>query len=126
MIESYFNKILETLSLSFAILSFYVSKLKIAEDDGFLRVRCGLINGDILEFSEYITIFQREPKVLSYSYHWQTSDGTLVKRWDNVPHHSELNSFPDHLHQLGSVESSPPKNFRKVLSEIENNMRAAE
>ena len=126
MIEAYFNEILETISSSFAISSFNVIKLRIAENEGFIRVRCSLMNGDILEFAEYMTIFQREPKVLSYSYHWQTSDGTLVKRWDNVPHHPELNSFPDHLHQLGSVESSPPMNFQKVLSEIENNLRAGE
>lgn len=126
MIEAYFNGIFETISLSFAISSFNVIKLRIAEDEGFIRVRCSLMNGDILEFAEYMTIFQREPKILSYSYHWQTSDGTLVKRWDNVPHHPELNSFPDHLHQPGSVESSPPMNFQKVLSEIENNLRAGE
>ncbi|MGH7597630.1 MAG: toxin-antitoxin system TumE family protein [bacterium] len=127
MIETYFNKIFETLSLSFAISSFNVSKLRIAEDDGFIRVRCSLINGDTLEFAEYVKISGGEIKIESYSYHWQSSDGTLVKRWDNVPHHPEFSSFPYHLHQPeGSVVSSPLMNFSQVLLEIENTVKTGE
>lgn len=127
MIEIYVNEILQHLSLSFAVSSFKVKKLRIVEDEGFMRVRCNLNNGDILEFAEYVKILQGEPKIQTYRYHGQKSDGTLVKRWDNVPHHPEIASFPNHLHQSdGKVEPSPSVNFSQVLSEMEKSIKASE
>jgi len=35
-----------------------------------------------------------------YRYHWQTGSGKLIKRWDNAPHHPEIDTFPDHLQLL--------------------------
>ena len=35
-----------------------------------------------------------------YSYHWERRGQTgEIYRWDNAPHHSYINTFPDHLHQ---------------------------
>jgi len=124
MIELYFNKILEALSLSFAVSSFNVSKLRIAADEGFLRVKCTLSNDDVLEFAEYVKIIHAKSEITSYSYHWQRADGMLVKRWDNVPHHPELDGFPNHWHKAdGKVEPSPPMSFQQVLFEIQTILR---
>lgn len=120
MIEFYFNKIFETLSLSFVVSSFTVSRLRMTVDEGFIRVKCTLTNGDVLEFAEYVKIIHNQPELTSYSYHWQRADGMLVKRWDNVPHHPELAAFPDHIHQTdGKVEPSLPIRFQQVLFEIQ-------
>lgn len=43
----------------------------------------------------------------NYSYHWQNSEEVI--RFDNAPHHEELNTFPDHLHIGEEVEESPLK-----------------
>jgi hypothetical protein len=39
-----------------------------------------------------------------YAYHWQTSDGTLILRWDNAPHWPDQPTHPRHVHQ-GCEES---------------------
>lgn len=45
----------------------------------------------------------------------------LVKRWDNVPHHKKIKTFPRHVHLPNNkVKSSPSVNIKKVLKEIEN------
>ena len=124
MIELYFNKIFETLSLSFIISSFIVSRIRMTDDEGFIRVKCILSNADVLEFAEYVKIIHNQPQLTSYSYHWQRADGILVKRWDNVHHHPELDGFPHHWHKAdGTVESSPPMSFQQVLFEIQTILR---
>jgi hypothetical protein len=59
-----------------------------------------------------------------YRFHWQSKDGTLIKRWDNARHHPEIKTFPHHLH-VDSDENVLPQNgvsglrvLKMVLSEI--------
>jgi len=92
-----------------------------------MRVRCTLSNGDTFEFAEYVKVINDKPKIQSYNYHWQSSNRSLVKRWDNVGHHPEIASFPHHLHQPdGRVEPSHSVNFMQVLSEIENTIKVTD
>jgi len=59
----------------------------------------------------------------TYSYHWQTASGRLVKRWDNVAHHKEVDTFPHHLHLSdGKVTKSLPMILKKVLLDIEKTL----
>lgn len=81
-----------------------------------------LTNGDILEFAEYITIRKRKIYVETYSFHWQTADGGLRKRWDNVPHHKDVDTCPNHLHLPDKVISSSPKTLKKILTDIEKTL----
>jgi hypothetical protein len=42
-----------------------------------------------------------------YSFHVQRSDGTSLFRYDNSPHHRQLETFPDHKH-VGPDERVEP------------------
>jgi len=55
---------------------------------------------------------------VTYSYHWQTRAGLLIKRWDNAPHHKELEGFPGHLHDGDKVKPSKPMTLAKVLQVV--------
>lgn len=54
--------------------------------------------------------------LIKYSYHYVSSDG--VHRWDNVPHHMSIPSFPYHYHNHDDIIESNPMNIIKVLEEI--------
>ena len=98
MLENYLDVIVHDLVVSFVVSSFQVLKREVGEEDGYIRVKCNLSNGDILEFAEYIQLRKNMIYLETYSFHWQSADGNLVKRWDNVKHHKEV-----HL----SLPSSP-------------------
>jgi len=40
-----------------------------------------------------------------YSFHWQSQDEVI--RFDNAPHHKEIETFPDHVHIDESVKETP-------------------
>ncbi len=121
--EEYFNDIVESLVVSRAVSSFKILRKELTEEDGYIRIKCNLTNGDILEFAEYIVIRKNKVGIETYSYHWQDKAGELLKRWDNVAHHKNVKTFPHHLHLphekvIGSTET----NLKKVLTEIEKSL----
>ena len=79
----------------------------------FAEGRIVFYNGNILEFTESIT-----PDRVKYRYHYMTVDRDLIFRYDNVPHHSEIPTFPNHKHVPGKIVESNPVNIKEVVEEI--------
>ena len=48
------------------------------------------------------------------------NDKTLVFRYDNVPHHPEVKSFPHHKHLKSDLLKSEEPDFLVILNEIKN------
>ena len=94
----------------FAIVSHWAHS-----DDGYIRVRATLSNGDFLEAAEY---FVREDDQLipaDYRHHW--ADATkrqMRRRWDSTPDHPELPNFPHHCH-IGNEENVEPAKPMSIL-----------
>ena len=79
-------------------------------DTSLDKYRLKLKDGLIVELTERIIEERGTFNTTKYRFHWQNKSGELIKRWDNAPHHPEINSFPDHLHD-GAVDNV--KSFRK-------------
>lgn len=54
-----------------------------------------------------------------YTYHYQRADGALAFRYDNVPHHPEIRSYPHHKHVGDAIIASMPPDLSEVLREID-------
>lgn len=120
MIQACFDEMLQSLIVSHIVSSFKVLKQEIADEEGFIRPKCILNDSSIFEFAEYVIALKKNVNVETYSYHWQKADGGLIKRWDNVPHHKEVDTFPQHLHLTeNKVVSSTRVTLKKILDEIE-------
>jgi hypothetical protein len=109
MIKEYFHTLLQKLFVSPAVSSFKTIKQQVQEEDGYLRIKGRLQNGQRLEFAEYVQVHDDDIVVITYNYQWQDARGDLVKRWDNVPHHKGVDSFPHHIHisETEVISSSP-------------------
>jgi len=46
------------------------------------------------------------------------ADGSLIFRYDNIPHHLEISTFPDYKHYAGRIMESHPVNLKEVVEEI--------
>lgn len=68
-------------------------------------------------FSEYWIYLDRWT-LSSYSYHYQSNDKKTVFRYDNSPHHPEIETFPRHRHsRSGTVSSSHMIDLFEALHE---------
>jgi hypothetical protein len=88
-------------------------------DSGLFRYRLDLQDGSLLEIFERFHVEAGNVTVTKYSYHWQSSDGALLKRWDNAPHHPEIATHPHHVHlRSGEVLSRQVFNVEELLSTV--------
>lgn len=76
-------------------------------DRGLFRYRLTLKDGGFLEMFELFQVTPAGVLVTKYSFHWQKADGQWRKRWDNAPHHPEVSTHPNHLHE-GAEENVLP------------------
>ena len=124
MIENYIEDIIQDLTVCGIVSCYRILKLEVGEEYAFIRIKCVLSNSDILEFAQYTTIRKGKINTETYSYHWQTDDSRLRKRWDNVPHHKKIVSFPHHLHLPAQVVASNPMTLKMILADIEESLGA--
>ena len=91
----------------------------LADRLGAIEGRLRFHDDSLLEFAE--TVIERGIILVKtdYAYHYQRADGTLVFRYDNVPHHPEVFTFPDHIHIEGRVEATEPPDLSQVLRRID-------
>lgn len=65
MIETYLEGIIQCLSTCPVVSAFNVTREEVGEEDGYIRIKCNLSNGDTLEFAEVVgTISMTLSKVL--------------------------------------------------------------
>lgn len=121
-IQSYFAEMINNFLSSPIIEAFEIIREWQSEEEGYLRVKCTLQNGDTLEVSEYVEIVDEEIVVENYTFHWKNVNRKLVRRWDNVKHHKEIETFPCHIHdgEEKNIKPSEPMNYKKVLKIIQN------
>ncbi len=128
MIERYMSDLDVLISASPSIVDIDIIRRDIRdtglEKTALFRYRIKLIDESLIEITERILEERGGLTTTKYRYHWQTGSGKLIKRWDNAPHHPEIDTFPDHLHD-GSEENV--KSFRKmnaleILTDIINGL----
>ena len=89
-------------------------------DRGLWRYRLTLRDESLLELFEFFIIESDSINVVKYSFHWQTKEGRLIKRWDNAAHHPEIITYPHHVHDeiKNSVFPYTPVDVQAILGLI--------
>jgi len=120
-IDEYFDRIEYQCLLSPVVLSLQVREREERLQEGYIRIRARLSNGDLLEAFEFVVNTPDGIHTLTYRIHWQRDDGRLRRRWDNAPHHQEIATFPDHVHRglAEQIEPSEPMTILKALAFVE-------
>lgn len=61
-------------------------------------------------------------KKLRYKYHYQNVNDDLIFRYDNVPHHPSVKTFPHHKHEGEKIVASEQVDLSQVLQEIDSRL----
>ena len=85
-------------------------------------------DGSLLKFVEVLEQRGAVLGKLEYVYHYQDGQAQLVFRYDNSPHHPEIDTFPHHKHVMTSdgkeelIEPAVAPTIRAVLQEVEQTL----
>ncbi len=88
------------------------------------RYRLKMSDRSLLELTERLVEEKGTLSIKKYRHHWQGTDGQVIERWDNAPHHPEIETFPHHLHDgseinvIGHGEISGLDAMAKVISTV--------
>lgn len=107
-ITEYFSHLLKAIGDSAWVRNEDITFREIGENEGYVRGILDLQNGYQLHVAEYVMMDGTNPVAQKYRFQLQTPDGKFIARWDNAPHHKDINSFPHHKHckDGGVIDSS--------------------
>jgi hypothetical protein len=115
MIGDYFEFLKKIANKNPEVVRFRIIKEFIGISRGFIRFVIELRDGSELHVFEYVDSGLHK---IDYSYHWQNKDKNLISRWDNAPHHSEIDTFPHHKHNGEDILPSAEPTFVEILKKI--------
>ena len=124
-IAAYLDEIALALVSSPVVTAYEVVRCWVNADDGYIRVRAALSNGDFLEAAEYMVLDQGQLVTADYRYQWM--DGaktTLRRRWDSTPDWPGLAGAPHHVHveDEATVVSGRPLSLLELLVLLEGEL----
>lgn len=105
-----------------AVVEYHILRSWTNTDDGYLRIRATLVNGDFLEAAEYFVLNEGKIETVDYRHQWMDGEkSTLRRRWDSTPDHPHLQNFPHHVHvgAEGAVLPSHPMGILELLRYLE-------
>jgi len=116
MIDDYFEFLKKIVKKNPLVKNFRVIKEFIGVKKGYIRFVIEFIDNSELHVFEYVDSSLHK---LNYSYHWQNNEKKLIKRWDNAPHHSNIETFPHHMHDKNDIKPTNEPTFVEILEKIE-------
>jgi hypothetical protein len=121
MIEAYFLQV-EAIIKTFANIRFISLTKK------FYNTNQGYISGSIIFENDhrldFVEVKNMDIKAkIKYRYHYMDERQVMVFRYDNAPHHAEINTFPHHKHEVEGVKASSEPTLTDVLLEIAQKQR---
>ena len=124
--HAYLQQMKTSLVLSPIITSITIVTEYAFTDRGYFRARLTLRNGDFLEVSEFFTVDAGGCSTQEYRYQWMdATQEQLITRWDNVPHHPQLDNYPHHFHKeqempiASNLTGNPVVDLPQVLKEVD-------
>ncbi len=124
-IVDYFSSVEQLIARTPIIVSHEITYDVKSRALGLLSGRINFIHSMVLEFLELVKIDDLgNQESVKYRFHLMREDTTALFRYDNAPHHPEIDSFPDHKHLFSHgqerIVSSERMHLERVLREIEH------
>lgn len=119
MIDDYFEFLKNVTNKNPSVKQFRLVREFIGVNRGFIRFAAKLRDDSELHVFEYVDSSLHR---IDYSYHWQNKEKTLITRWDNAPHHPEIETFPHHVHEGDGIKPSDKPTFVEILKKIGERM----
>ena len=117
MITGYFTDFGNIINSLDFIISSEIQKRKVNNFLGIIEGRLYFENG-VLDILEVVKITDNHLSKKKYKYHFRNQNNEMIFRYDNAPHHQNVDTFPYHKHLPDSIIESTVPNISQILSEI--------
>jgi len=119
VIQKFVEDIEKTIASSSIVLSSNIQKyFGPALETVYIKGHLLIIDSSILEISIFATESRNTLSIDKYRLHYMNSTGQMLFRYDNAPHHPEIDSYPHHKHTSDKIMPSSMPSLKDILNEI--------
>lgn len=119
VIKRFTENIDKTIASSSIVLSSNLQKHFIPDGRAvYLKGNLVFVDSSILEIAIFVTETRDAVIVEKYRLHYMQSNGQMLFRYDNAPHHPEIASYPHHKHTSDQIIPSTEPSLKDVIKEI--------
>lgn len=117
MIEEHLDEIEKVIKEDYLVIISDFQRIYTSHNTAYLKAKVRFIDNSFLGIFHHV---HDENGLFSfdYRYHYMDSQNTMIFRYDNAPHHPEVQSSPYHKHTSSGIKESKMPNIRNILSEI--------
>ncbi len=119
MIRKFISEIEKSINSSSIVLSSNIQKFfGPGEETAYLKGHITIIDSSILEIAIFAIESRGSLSIDKYRLHYMNNSGQMLFRYDNSPHHREIETHPHHKHTLDKIISSKMPTIEDILNEI--------
>ncbi|MBW2345988.1 MAG: hypothetical protein JRF53_18725 [Deltaproteobacteria bacterium] len=119
MIRKFVSEIEKSIDSSSIVISSNIQKyFGPDEETVYLKGHIRIIDSSILEIAVFAIQSRDDISIDKYRLHYISGTGQMLFRYDNAPHHPEIDSHPHHKHTPDKVIPSKMPSLKDVLNEI--------
>lgn len=119
MIQKFVSEIEKSIDSSSIVLSSNIQKyFSPDEKTVYLKSYITIIDSSILEIAIFAIESRGSLFIDKYRLHYMNDAGQMLFRYDNSPHHPEIDTYPHHKHTLDRIIPSTMPFIKDILNEI--------
>ena len=119
VIQKFVAEIEKTIDSSSIVLLSNIQKyFGPGEETVYLKGQITIIDSSTLEISIFATESSEKLSIDKYRLHYMNNAGQMLFRYDNAPHHPEIDTYPHHKHTSDKIVPSTMPSLKDILNEI--------
>ena len=122
MIEAHFDSIEKVILGNPLVILNNLHRTYTSPETGYIKGEITFIDSSLLIIFQHVRVERDKVIITDYRYHYMGTDNRLIFRYDNAPHHPEINTFPHHKHLPFGIEEVSIPSLGEVLAEIDSNI----
>lgn len=120
LIDSHFQAIENAINDDLLVVTFDLERVYMTRTRAYIKGKINFADGTSLALFQHVKITENGLDITDYRYHYMNADDRMIFRYDNAPHHRELDKFPNHKHLPMGLESVAMPTVKDVLEEIDS------
>lgn len=122
MIETHFDSIEKVIVGDPLVILINHHRIYTSPETGYIKGETTFIDNSSLIMFQHVRLAKDKLIITDYRYHYMDAYNKLIFRYDNAPHHPEVNTFPHHKHITFGIEEANIPSIEELLDEIDSNI----
>lgn len=122
MIEEHYDSLEKVIVSNSLVILINFHRTYTSPETGYIKGEVVFIDSSSLIIFQHVRVEENKLIITDYRYQYMDIDNRLVFRYDNAPHHPEINTFPHHQHFPSEIKEASMPNIEDVLAEIDSSI----